>query len=710
MKKSTFILSCLIGSAVTGVAQQRMLVHQNDRVSWGIPVSAVDSVCYDAEAGTAVFFSGESRRDVSLQLLDSLSFAGESIPVHIHYAPEGVTVVNPFAAEGIAVDVTGMDVVVRSSTALEPTYLLTGTTGDGCFKIYSDKKFTLRLGGVSIANHDGPAINIQSSKKITVQLDDGTVNMLTDGTTYSKISGEDQKATFFSEGQLLFGGKGTLQVTGKNKHAICSDDYIRISDGTIEVLAAASDGVHASDYFRMEGGSLTINAAGDGIDVEGFIEMTGGDITVRIPGTDVKGLKCDSTLSISGGSVNMYVSGDQSKGYKSKQNILISGGTHYFETSGNAVVVDNDPSYCTATKSDGRTLITGGEIHIQSTGLAGKGISADGNIFISDATVSIRTSGNGSTYTTATNVKDSYSATCITGDSLIIIRSGTFDLSSTGTAGKCISSDGDLIFGGEGGRPVITASTSGAKYLVSGSGNNADYANPKAIKADGNLTVEEGVFIITTTKDGGEGLESKNILTINGGELDITTYDDAINASKAIVINGGRINCYSLGNDGIDSNGTLTITGGIVLSSGTNMPEEGFDCDQNPFTITGGVLIGTGGATSTPTSTLCTQQAVVYRTTGVANQLFHVRDAQGNDILTYKIPRTYSSMTILFSTPKIAKNTAYSIYKGGSVSGGTEFRGYTTGGTYTGGTLQTTFTPTQTITTIGTNPGPGGGR
>ena len=85
-----------------------------------------------------------------------------------------------------------------------------------------------------------------------------------------------------------------------------------------------------------------------------------------------------------------------------------------------------------------------------------------------------------------------------------------------------------------------------------------------------------------------------------------------MNASKSIVINGGNIYCYSSGNDGVDSNGTLTITGGTIVSIGTTSPEEGFDCDQNTFKITGGTILGIGGGTSTPTSSVCTQRTVIY--------------------------------------------------------------------------------------------------
>lgn len=64
-----------------------------------------------------------------------------------------------------------------------------------------------------------------------------------------------------------------------------------------------------------------------------------------------------------------------------------------------------------------------------------------------------------------------------------------------------------------------------------------------------------------TGGEGSEGIESKSVLTVNEGTVAALCYDDCMNASNSIVLNGGNIYCYSSGNDGIDSNGTLTITG-----------------------------------------------------------------------------------------------------------------------------------------------------
>jgi len=183
--------------------------------------------------------------------------------------------------------------------------------------------------------------------------------------------------------------------------------------------------------------------------------------------------------------------------------------------------------------------------------------------------------------------------------------------------------------------------------------------------------------------------------------VESVAYDDGLNAAKQIVINGGNIYAYSTSNDGIDSNGTLTITGGLIVSSGTTAPEEGFDCDNNTFKITGGTLIGVGGASSSPTASVSTQRAVLLNTTAAVNQLVHVETTAGIDVFTFSVPRAYSKMVMLFSMPGLAANTGYSIYTGGSVTGGTNYHGLYTGSTYTKSTTTgTAFTTSGILTTV----------
>ena len=213
----------------------------------------------------------------------------------------------------------------------------------------------------------------------------------------------------------------------------------------------------------------------------------------------------------------------------------------------------------------------------------------------------------------------------------------------------------------------------------------------KAIKSMGSLVINDGSITVKTTQREAEGIESKDVLTINGGNIHVEAYDDCLNATNAIEINGGDIYCYSTANDGIDSNGTLTITGGNVVAIGTSSPEEGIDCDNNTFKITGGTILGIGGATSYPTSNVCTQRSVIYGGSGTQNALFEIKTSEGKEILSYSLPRTLQQMTLLFSSPAL-ETGSYSIYSNNS--------------------QLTTFSVSSMVTTVGSTGGmgPGGGR
>lgn len=93
-------------------------------------------------------------------------------------------------------------------------------------------------------------------------------------------------------------------------------------------------------------------------------------------------------------------------------------------------------------------------------------------------------------------------------------------------------------------------------------------------------------------------------------------------------ISGGNIFAMGTNNDGIDSNSTLTISGGVVIACGTTVPEDGFDCDDNTFTITGGTLIGIGGSTSTPTESVTTQPVAILGGSSLSSGQYISKDDQ----------------------------------------------------------------------------------
>ena len=281
---------------------------------------------------------------------------------------------------------------------------------------------------------------------------------------------------------------------------------------------------------------------------------------------------------------------------------------------------------------------------------------------------------------------------------------------SSGTGGKGINVDGNFTV--DDGK--IEVATSGGKYVYNAA-LDLD-SSPKGIKVEGNIVINGGFINIQVTgrSDGSEGFESKSKLTINGGDLFVYAYDDAINVGGdnpvGIEVNGGRLFAFADNNDGIDSNGMMWINGGLVIASGSAAPEEGLDCDRSQnFIVKGGILIGTGGA-AVSTSSSSTQRSVIYN--GVrakTGELFVITDAEGYTILKYELPRTMSRMSVFFSSPDLKAGATYNVYSGGSLSSNTNnWNGWFEDGMYDVGTKLGSFTSNSITTTVGQSSGPGG--
>ena len=124
--------------------------------------------------------------------------------------------------------------------------MLSGSTANGFFKTLSNYRQAFVLNGVSITNPDGAAINNQGKKHLYVIVNGS--NSLSDGASAAYAVAddeEDMKAVFFSEGQVVFSGEGSLTVTALNtqgKSGITSDDYIHITDAP-EIRVSAGTGV-----------------------------------------------------------------------------------------------------------------------------------------------------------------------------------------------------------------------------------------------------------------------------------------------------------------------------------------------------------------------------------------------------------------------------------------------------------------------------------
>ncbi|UKK60315.1 carbohydrate-binding domain-containing protein [Prevotella communis] len=285
--------------------------------------------------------------------------------------------------DGVEITVNGSHVTANHGSEKKVCYVVSGSTTNGSLTILGDKKYAVKLNGVSITNPDSAALNLLSNKRAFVILADGTTNTLTDGV------GGSQKGTLYCKGKLLFYGSGSLSVTGNTNNGIHSADYITFSKGcNIYVKATENHGVKANDGIFINGGILNVEvsaAAAKGINSESHIIINGGRTTVLTTGngaydtTDksVKGAACiktDSTLTVNGGELWLKSTGSGGKGINVDMEANFNGGSVYVITTGGQYKINNDSSSPKGIRVDGNINISGGRIWVRTSGYNGEGI------------------------------------------------------------------------------------------------------------------------------------------------------------------------------------------------------------------------------------------------------------------------------------------------------------------------------------------------
>lgn len=460
----------------------------------------------------------------------------------------------------------------------------------------------------------------------------------------------------------LTDGNSYTETDGEDmKGCLFSEGPIVFSgEGSLSVTGNYNHAIVSDDYIRFRNGCNinVVSAENDGIHTNDAVIINGGILNVSSLGDAIQ---CsDGRIEMTGGFAKVVTQGEKAHGLKAGQDILFSGGA----------------------------------LQTEVTGAASKGISCDGNLSISAGKMTLLTSGDALYEEDEADLSSCAGIKC---DHDIMISGGEVSLLSTGLAGKGINCDGMLRID----NGTVRIITTGMRHVYGQLDSSA-----KGIKADGELIISDGTVLVRATGgEGSEGIESKSVLTINGGTVAVLCYDDCMNASDAINIGGGNIYCYSSNNDAIDSNGTLSVSGGLVIAAGAGSVEGGFDCDRNTFAITGGTLVGIGGSTSTPTISASTQHSLVYGGSGNNGDYLNIRTSGGKNVLTYQIPRNYSRMRLLFSAPGLTTDENYILSIGGTVSGGTSFYGFLSGNTCSGGTDLENFTVNSMVMTLGNTSG-----
>lgn len=378
-------------------------------------------------------------------------------------------------------------------------------------------------------------------------------------------------------------GYSTLTFYWYDFGAATSDYYyVQGSSGNYTLKTATFMGPSSGDvYYQINDRSSSTSGSVKNYNVTNVTTQYGGSSESSEDNGDTynaSGLKCDGNLTIGGGTITIANSGAMSKSIKTKATATINGGTLTLTPSGAMKVVNNDASYSTGVKAVD-FVMNDGSLTINASGTAGKGISTT-SITTNGGTINITNSGAPQSASSG----DYYTAKGMKADGNMALNAGTITIKMTGNGGKGIKVNGAYTQGtSDTSGPTLSVTTTGSAAGTSSGGGgwgggSSVSGSAKGIKVMGNITINGGTALVSATGgEGSEGIESKTIMTINGGYIECNTYDDALNCASHLYIKGGYIYAVATNNDAIDSNGNMYLSGGMVFCYGS---EEGLDANS----------------------------------------------------------------------------------------------------------------------------------
>ena len=561
---------------------------------------------------------------------------------------------------GKSIDLTSVDSIYINNALVNDNTVAVAYAGEKAYVTVAGniaKDITATVNGAHVVLLQGAGV----SKEITYTL-----------------SGTSQKGSLYMNGSLkatfILNG---LSLTNPDSAAINIRDgkriAIQLADGTTNTLVDGTSGSQkaclAIKGHAEFGGGGTLNLTGNtkhAIWSKEYMQVKASVGAINILKAVSDGINCNQYYQQNGGAVAISGVGDDG--------IQVS-----YETDDNDnKVVDEE--------NTAQLIVRGGTLKVNVTGLATKGLNAEGDIIVNSEKslpmITISSTGNG---TWDADDSEAKASACVKSDANVTIAAGTLTLTSTGTGGKCIKCDSVLTVTGG----TITAKSTGAVYTYGsssyyssrkqapggpggggrpGGGGNTNSSNkcsPKALKSTGNMVFSGGTIDATSTNS--EAIESKACITIEGDAV-VKGYagDDVINSSSHMYIKGGTVTVYSTGNDGLDANGNIYISGGHTIAYGTRSPECGIDANEEQnYTVyfTGGELFAIGGGNSVPGNSSSTQCYVT--TSGSVSANTSVALSNGSTTLaTFTMPYAYSNGSILVTAPGMTKGSSYTLKLG----------------------------------------------
>ena len=512
------------------------------------------------------------------------------------------------------------------------TYIISGTLSEGQLVVDADdEKVQLVLDNADITCATSAAIYVKSAGKTFITLAEGSENILMNTAEFEAIDDNNIDAVIFSKDDLALNGSGTLTINSENGHGIVSKDDLKITGGTYNITAA-SHALSGKDSVRIAAGTFNLVSGKDGIHSENADDSSKGYVY------------------IAGGEFTIDSTGD---GIDASNIVQIDDGTFDITAGGG---VENS----TKTHEDNMMGGPGGGKGPQM-GEAPSGEAPDGNAPSGEAPSGEAPDGN------APSEKPS----------------------------------GEAPQGGSGNNSSDNSNSDRETPPEKPDSNTDQAAGTKGIKADGRLYINGGTFTVhsgeaveinggtITISESYEGLEGLTV-TINDGDIDITSSDDGINAAGGteemgfggmgsdstedtstdemwMEINGGYIHVLA-GGDGIDSNGDITVNGGEVYIDGpSDNGNSAIDYgDRSACYINGGTVVAIGSSGMAEDISDDSDQQVMLVKLDSQKEAGEVTltDSDGNEIITYTALKSYDC--VIISTKDLEAGQTYTLTTSGT--------------------------------------------
>ena len=566
----------------------------------------------------------------AIALLASTAFADGSITL----SPDGST------STDASVRIDGQTVTIIQAG----TYQIAGTLGDGALIVESGEnaKITLVLGGVNIKNSIGAAIQISTADDVTIELSEGTTNVLQSGEEVdiatATESEEASGGALQSKADLKIKGKGSLTVLGYLNNGIHCTKDLKIKNGNISVTALGH-GIKGKNSVTVSGGTVTVTSGKDGItsdetenEEKGFVTIEDGEIIITSAGD---GVSAETTLTVTGGVISIISGGGSANAQQKTDNMR-----DWWDFDNSAS--DDNSASCKGLKAGKALVISGGSITIDAQDDA---LHTDGDMTISGGECILSTGDDGAHAALSLTVLDGKITVLTSYEGLeanqITLAGGELDITASDD-GINANGGSDGFSGGFGG----------------GFGGRRSNMNSQS----GDMTPPDNSNM-QTPPDG--NAPSGNPPTMPGqDEADSTTTDDTTDKQPVLLITGGKITVNADG-DGLDSNGNLHVEGGdITINGPANGGNGALDIgteNGGAGVIAGGTLIALGassmaenfGSTSTQCAFLVTMNSFG------AGETITITDSQGTVLYTGVTVKSANS--VVFSSADLVVGETYTV-------------------------------------------------